>query len=447
MLEQSFAACKFAPVVVNKLTGKPTSILPSRIGTWKTTSFFIDSSGRSTFALPLELTFASKADLDVFLAAKCLSPPPSYDATEHDPVETHNADAEKNNDVDASVPAGELRSDQPEGSVVAASVALEVTSYSIDDGREVAVEGVTVTSTAVDGLVVSFDALVTVRATFHDSVSLPNTPSGFSATGGAGGDYTHREPKDLNVVTNLEVTPVLTMMHTKQNVAAIRGDGGEDDVPDLVALELAAIPDQMQKSSIDRIREARLRCVSLRVTVTHAFTIAVKSVPGPSGNTRMGNTLVSLTIRHSCSHTEPVIITNVAIHPGHSRHEMVTQTKSGAPQVQQAVSKCSIAGCGSCSHVQVPFFLAPMGSLTCTGVHIQQNSSQHDKISPMGIRPQRGALPSYHFASSRGIFNHSLCQCRRGHDESFLYFSRLRDGCSRQHEQRRRQRKGEKKLL
>jgi hypothetical protein len=339
-LERSFAGCKVAPAIVNKATGKPTSILPSPNGPWKTTSFFIDSSGRSTFTLPLELTFDSKEDFDDFLAAGCLNPPPKGNRVGH----ISGDSGDKDLDSDEKDHSGSETNSSDVAAFVSAPttskalMALEVKSYSIDDSKEVAVEGVTITSTSFDDLTIFVHARVTVRATFHESISLPNSPSGFSATGGAGGDYTNREPRNFNVLTNLEVTPVLAM-HQKLKAVARRDGGGDDDIPDLVALELAAIPDQMQKSSRDRIREVRLPSMSFQVTLTHAFTIAVRSSPSPSGNTKMGSTLVSLTIRHADSHNEPVTITNVAIHPGHSRHEMVTQTKSGAPQVQQAVSK------------------------------------------------------------------------------------------------------------
>lgn len=340
-LERCFANCKISPALVNKITGKPTSILPSPIGTWKTTSFFIDSSGRSTFTLPLELTFASKEDLDQFLAAKCLYPSPilNHDVSPRgaESVDDGLCSDEKDNNgaekdtSDASAFISALTSSR-------VSMALEVKSYSIDDSNEVAVEGVTITSSSVHDLIIVIHARVTVRATFHESFSLPNSPSGFSATGGTGGDYSDREPRNFNVLTNLEVTPVLAF-NQKQKAVARRNACGDEDIPDLVALELAAIPDQMQKSSRDRIHEVRFPSMNFQVTLTHAFTVAVKSSPSPSGNTKMGSTLVSLTIRHANSHMEPVTITNVAIHPGHSRHEMVTQTKSGAPQVQQAVSK------------------------------------------------------------------------------------------------------------
>jgi hypothetical protein len=342
LLEKCFANCKVTPALVNKITGKPTSILPSPIGTWKTTSFFIDSSGRSSFTLPLELTFASKDELDVFLAAKCLLPPPicripvGGTRTIESEDTGQRTDEKDQNDTgkstsDASVSVSELIAS-------GASMALEVKSYSIDDSKEVAVEGVTITSTTVDNLVISIRVLVTVRATFHESLTLPKTPSGFSATGGTGGDYIDRDPRNFNVLTNLEVTPILAL-HQKQKVVSRTDNGGANEILDLVALELAAIPDQMHKSSRDRLREVRLSSLDFQVTLTHAFTIAVKSAPSPSGNTKMGSTLVSLTIRHANSHPEQVTITNIAIHPGHSRHDMVTQTKSGVPQVQQAVSK------------------------------------------------------------------------------------------------------------
>jgi hypothetical protein len=307
-------------------TATPTASLPAL----QTTSFFIDSSGRSSFTLPLELTFASKADLDDFLAAKCLDPPPENLVLE-----------DNGNDNNA----GESTTDDEKAAVSASVLAFEVKSFSADDKKEVAVEGVTILSCSVqlDDLAVSFQTKVTVRAVVQDdSIVSPTSPVAFSSTprgaGGVGGAENfnfnddssdlssmaaaakkRKQTQAFNVVTKLEITPVLTIQRKMERKTP--GDIDQDDDSfNLMALELAAVPDQIQKGGTDRTHEARLDAMTLIVTLTHAFTISVKSVPGPKS--QMGNTMVSLTIEHSNSHAENVTITNIALHPGHSRQSI-----------------------------------------------------------------------------------------------------------------------------
>ena len=292
-LSKSFAACTFAPVTKDK-TGEPTTIHSSPIGTFKTTSFYLDSSGRSNFALPLQLTFSSKEDLDLFLAAKCLHPPP-------------------NNLVEASEEEQEPKDDGAAKTI--SSLGFELKSHSIDDSKVVVVEGINVVSCSVEGESVFFNTEVTVRATSHNWVSPVSSPRSDKGTN----DQT-------NVNTNIEIAPVLTVKNLVKEKETL-------DLPDLMALELGAIPDHMQKESSARVHETRLISAALEVTLTHAFTIAVNSTPGST----LGNTLVSLTIRHSNTHSEPVSLTNIALHPGHSRQDESSQKNKNFPAGQNAI--------------------------------------------------------------------------------------------------------------
>ena len=293
-LSKSFAACTFAPVTKDK-AGEQTTIHSSPIGTFKTTSFYLDSSGRSNFALPLQLTFSSKEDLDLFLAAKCLHPPP-------------------NNIVEASEEEQEQKDDGAAKTI--SSLGFELKSYSIDDSKVVVVEGINVVSCSVEGESVFFNTEVTVRATSHNRVSPVSSPRSDKGTS----DQT-------NFNTNIEIAPVLTVKKLVKEKETL-------DLPDLMALELGAIPDHMQKESSARVHETRLNSAALEVTLTHAFTITVNSIPGST----LGNTLVSLTIRHSNTHSEPVSLTNIALHPGHSRQDASSQKNKIAPAGQHTIS-------------------------------------------------------------------------------------------------------------
>jgi len=346
MIEKSFESCSFA----------------SAISTDSWTSFFVDSSGRSTFSLPLQLVFKTTADLEELLATNCFNPLPrnQYYNDIHENDQKKVAETEKDTNVKRS-----------------ASFALEVKSVPIDDSNLVTVESVSVLSCSVQNLAITFCTKVTVRATLRESSQaiissvddsggrFSSSPRGTQGTGfnrSGGDDFSscrnnnneserkqHRQ-QQVNVSTNLEITPILTI---EDNLIGNGGNTNEsskdDDSPDLVSLELAAIPDQMQYntdcrvlSSKDRSHEVRLPPATMCVDCTNAFTITVQSVGYPIR--QMGKTLVSLTIRHSNAHKLPVTITNISFHPGHSKHDVKTQTKnknkSGLfiPKLQQAVS-------------------------------------------------------------------------------------------------------------
>lgn len=195
------------------------------------------------------------------------------------------------------------------------TLGFEVKSFSVDESKPVVVEGIKIMSCSIKDLTVYFETEAIVRASNHQY----DSPS----------DSRPVDTKGLNVLADLEISPILTIKKAKN---------AEDsaEVPDLIALELGAIPNHMQKESTPRVHETRLDSVAINLTLTHAFTIEVKSLPGLS----LGNTLVSLTIRHSNSHAETVSITNIALHPGHSRYKASAQLSRSISGAQYSVSKC-----------------------------------------------------------------------------------------------------------
>lgn len=300
-LVKSFEACTLAPRIKSN-DGMPATIKISPNGTFKTTSFFIDSSGHSSFLLPLELAFATQEDLDIFLASDSLSPPPK----KHAESEDKKIEAE-----DTPI----LQADETIESE-SSFVGFEVKSFSSDEEKDVVVEAISILSTAVSGLVVSFETEIAVRTANHNNDNLMKEAS----------DH----PEILNVLTILEITPVLSIRKLSS-----RQTGYNADVPDLISLELGSIPDHMQRKSTARIQEVRLTPIAMDLTLTHAFTILVNSFPGPT----MGSTMVSLTIRHANSHREPVTISNIAIHPGHSRYEKYANSSANMVGSKYSVSK------------------------------------------------------------------------------------------------------------
>jgi hypothetical protein len=302
-LSKSFAACTLTPSVKGK-NGMPPSVKSSSSGTFTATSFFIDSSGHSNFTLPLELKFASQEDLDIALASKTIVPAPS------------NIVAEEETEQEESEPAKEA--DQEEASGTESSfIGFEAHSYSMPgSSKAVVVEAIKINTTSVKDLVVSFETEITVRASDYERPSKKSPDESSSIIS--------------SIKANLEITPVLTIKKE-----AKPGGASAMDIPDVMALELGAIPDHMQKESSARVHETRLDPVSVEVTLTHAFTISVESVRGPTP----GKTMVSLTIKHSNLHREVVTISNIAFHPGHSRYEHVSNSSPRHFGSKYSVSK------------------------------------------------------------------------------------------------------------
>ena len=262
-LSEAFESCKVEPVTEGR-DGSATHIATASNGGWKTTSFFIDSSGHSKFDLPLNVSFDSKDKLDEFLKAKCLNPAPKNLVED----ETSNAENE-------------------ESSSTKASLGFEIKSFSVDESKGVAVECVNVVECLVEDLTLQFILKVTVRASNHQIDAFNN-------------DGDALNPNGLSVVTNLEVVPVLTI---KENA----NEKDSSPIPNPMMLEIAATPQYMRKAKLVSAKEVRLSPIKLNLCLTHAFTISVKSVGGPS----IGTTLISLTIRHSNSHQEKVTISNI----------------------------------------------------------------------------------------------------------------------------------------
>jgi hypothetical protein len=328
------------------------------------TSFFVDSSGRSSFTLPVLLTFKTTSDLEeLLLATNCFDLPKKY----NDVVVADESEAAAASSAAAAAAATKIK----------ASIAFEVKSIPTN---EVTIEGVSILSCSVNKnkSVVTFQTKVTVQATLCEESSPAVTspvvdPGSFSSSPRRNSSFDKdgrdffprrnnsndneaedelRQQQQVNVSTNLEITPILTI---EKNIIGNEDNTNEttsnndDYAPDLMGLELLAIPDQMQynnkdsnigNSSKDRAHnEVRLSPVTISVDFTNAFTITVQSMVGP-----VGNTLVSLTIRHSNTHKLPVTLTNISFHPGHSKHDVVvSQPKNknnrGLPQIQQAVCK------------------------------------------------------------------------------------------------------------
>jgi hypothetical protein len=214
-----------------------------------------------------------------------------------------------------------------------------------DHPIEVVVEGIAIQSSRVDDLVVSFDTTVTARINPPSSSKNKEIAPLLSNLSGT--------------TTQFMVTPVLELSPSSSSHSENK-EANKDKptkpqtssllMPDFAALELAALPVSMNRQGgggeglsssmspalLGRSRTVRLPSVPLDVALTHAFDVKIKTIPSSThpnayaGGGSLdggefhqigvdGTTLISLSVRHSNSHNYPVQITNIALHPGHSR--------------------------------------------------------------------------------------------------------------------------------
>jgi hypothetical protein len=207
-----------------------------------------------------------------------------------------------------------------------------VQSRGNDGSKAVLVEEITIQSCIVEGNSVLLETEVVVRpGAYHPAV----------------------------VKTTLDVTAVLahrTPMKQQRPMAS-----------GLLALELGGgslpLSGTTKHSSNHHANQTRLGPVSINVSLTHALNISVKSVAGSSH----GNTLVSLKMTHSNTHAEPVIITNIALHPGHSRQDALFLKDRSMPGGERSVVDLSRQvqwGYAPQTEPQLPLTLQPHDAYT-----------------------------------------------------------------------------------
>lgn len=253
MLAKAFQACSIGPAQES---------IQSKDGKWKIDAFYLDSSGRSIVSLPLRLKFATVDDLDAFLASNCIHPEP-----ENSPVILGD-DKEENEESETSTFERTIAVD--------ARVTLTVGNAHAALAR---VEGVTIVSTTVENdccsILLSTEVVVRVSRTDDGR----NT-----------GD----------VKATLEMTASLTE-ETKSKEA-------DDALSALNLLQSFNRADQqIQPSPV-----TRLPPFTVQVVLTHALSIGIRSIPGPE----MGQTFLALHMKHSNTHSQPVTIKSIELHPG-----------------------------------------------------------------------------------------------------------------------------------
>ena len=134
------------------------------------------------------------------------------------------------------------------------------------------VEGITVTSSRIEGTSVFFETQVIVRAAQTNSL----------------------------------------MIKTRLHVVAVLSEQPRDPPSQQSRMSYEGFPDFTLQTTLtaSKVKQTKLEPFVLEVTLTDALAIDVTSVTGPT----TGRTLVSLVMRHPNTHAEPVTVTNIALH-------------------------------------------------------------------------------------------------------------------------------------
>lgn len=341
-LKDQFAQCVLTPVVGG------TEVVASINGKWKTSSFYLDSSGRSSIALPLQLQFPSKEVFDTFVALGCIQPKPS-NIPDEESKEDKGAD-----DIAVSGPA------------TRGQIAIEAkVTLTFGTGQAIAAraEGVTILSSKIDAESNSllFNTEIIVRVS--------RAEGGKVESGEASG-----------VKTNVEITATFTeRLPVPTN-------------PTQSALEVLNTL-SLGKPAVRRVSTIRLATpLELHVALTHALSIAVRSVPGPA----MGQSFLALTMTHSNTHQLPVKITSIALHPGVTRQE-------GKDPID--MSNSVLWGYAPNSDPKLPLTLLPdeAHSVILT-VDAREDSQSRRCYCPLSINATVGQQDNYHIVAATDAF-------------------------------------------
>lgn len=290
MAFEKFSACSLLPLSID--TASCFKISQASDGTWKASSFYVDSSGRSTIRMPLELKFPSE---DI---SRCLIGTGCFDSY----LEPKDGDEKHEGTIAAET------ANKPETRstfVIEAKVTL---TFGTGEAIASVVEETWIRSASIVGESIHIDAHVTLRVIRNEAERVPSVESS-------------------RVKTRLEIGAVLVekIAHDDQAVLATAG---------LRALNLGGFPDMDRPAAHQRQKIARIEPFELQVILTHALSISVASVP----HELMGQTFVSLTMRHSNTHSENLTITNIALHPGHAV-ETLEKVSGGADPIVTDMSK------------------------------------------------------------------------------------------------------------
>ncbi|CAB9522570.1 expressed unknown protein [Seminavis robusta] len=180
------------------------------------------------------------------------------------------------------------------------------------------------------------------------------------------------------------------MIKTRLQVVAILSEQPRDPPSQQSRMSYEGFPDFTLQTTLtaSKVKQTKLDPFILEVILTDALAIDVTSVTGPT----TGRTLVSLVMRHPNTHGEPVTVTNIALHPGHSRLEL--PAPPGAPpqgmytptHTVADMSKCVQWGYAPQTQPKLPLTLYPQGAFaTILTIDAMEHMRSRTFKSPISV--------------------------------------------------------------
>lgn len=312
----------------------------------QTTGCYTDSSGRSRIRLLLRLDFGSAEEIDAVVDSGCLVPPPPSAPNK---TAAAAADGEGNDQSKAK------KKNKRKG---AASLKFECAPVHRDESQSnpISVESIAVQSTHIntsdpEDCAILFVVEVAVRSTeeedeegdddytedgevkSEDDDGRAATENGHGGNGGGGEGRTGRDGGQLQIravlserVPSCRNTATIRPSNVPIGLLALElgsgfGGGGGVGSARLASASATASEDATGSASASTVHystlHTRTRPVNLTLNLVEPLAVTVREVGG--ARAASGATLVSVTVSHSNQHDEDVTVTNLAIHPGHSR--------------------------------------------------------------------------------------------------------------------------------
>ena len=329
-------SCSLVPLTCSEAPW--SSVTASSDGSWKASSFYLDS-GRSSVKLPLRLQCPSKEFLKRLVDATCFV----------GVVDTTGAEV-------ASVRSEERHDERTAHFGLEAKVTL---TFGTGEAISATVEDVAIHSATVSDDFVDLEAGIMVRVSRADGERF----------------VAYRSSR---VKTTLEVGCFLVQPRTQSIQSSLAAIG----------LDAVTLGGNCPESRSVRLHRTRINPFTIMVELTHAFSVSVQSVPGPV----LGQTLATLTMRHSNTHSQPVSITNIALHPGHSMERLpkplatVTESSQSPPVAVSDMSKAVRWMYASQCDPKLPLTLHP-GDAVCTIIEIEAQDDRRTRsfVSPLSV--------------------------------------------------------------
>ena len=288
-------------------------------------SFYVDGSGRASVSLPLSLQFPSKANLQYFLQySDELKRKNSDDGcTSEDSVGTANKGKENPaNEFPISIEA-KVTLTSSSGEAVAASV--ESVNVSFSDAKVVE-----------ESSSVIFDADILVRVSHLDNRLKSQDRLGTPTS----------EPQEAETKVTFEVYAISRSISVVVSAATNANLNKVNVMSSLQRMHLGGQTASKHAGnswfdSYGGAQTTRTSSFTLQTSLTKAFSIQTSTWTGPE----MGQTFMALTIRHSGSHSEDIVVTNIALHPSHSIEytERSADGHSGTLENERVVDELAVS--------------------------------------------------------------------------------------------------------